>query len=186
MIENLQNEDTHDYSAGRQKEDRFRSYIASLSLEPIEDMLTLSMFYNSEPGDGDRNRSMGGAATLNYWKFTLDAEYITALEREKGDNEEENKESATIVGLAFEPLESLQLASRYEVFRDDTRGDQDEVLDYQIVAGFSYSFLDLIDIFFLTEAALLFEYRYSKFEKEAGSEATDSQNMYQFQMVFEF
>jgi hypothetical protein len=186
VIENLQNEDTHDYRAGRQKEDRFRSYVANLSLEPIEDMLTLSTFYNSEPGDGDRNRSMGGAATLNYWKFTLDAEYISALEREKGDNEEENKESATIVGLAFEPLESLQLATRYEVFRDDTRGDQDEVLDYRIVAGFNYSFLDLIDIFFLTEAALLFEYRYSKFEKEAGSEATNSQNMYQLQMVFEF
>jgi hypothetical protein len=186
VIENLQNEDTHDYRDGRQKEDRFRSYVANLRLEPIEDMLTLSTFYNSEPGDGDRNRSLGGAATLNYWKFTLDAEYITALEREKGDNEEENKESATIVGLAFEPLESLLLASRYEVFRDDTRGDQDEVLDYRIVAGFSYSFLDLIDIFFLTEAALLLEYRCSKFEKEDGSEATNSQNMYQLQMVFEF
>ena len=186
VIENLQNENTHDFSAGRRKEDNFRSYIASLSLEPIEGILTLNTFYSSEPGDGNRNTSLGGAFTLKHWKFALDAEYITALEREKGDNEEENKESAGIIGLAFEPLESLQMATRYEIFMDDTRGDQDEVLDYRIVAGFNYSFLDLIDVFFLTEAALLFEYRYSKFEKEAGSDAADSQNMYQFQMVFEF
>ncbi|MGD8961635.1 MAG: hypothetical protein PVH43_03920, partial [Desulfobacterales bacterium] len=186
IIENLQNEDTHDFRVGRQKEDRFRSYIANLSLAPIEDILTVSTFYNSEPGDGDRNRSIGGAFTLNYWRFTLDTEFITALERENGDNEEENKESARIIGLAFKPLDSLQLATRYEVFSDDTRGDQDEVLDYRIVAGFNYSFLDLIDVFFLTEAALLFEYRYSKFEKEADSEATESQNMYQVQFVFGF
>jgi hypothetical protein len=186
VIENLQNEDTHEWRPGRQKEDRFRSYIANVTLEPIEDTLTLSAFYNSEPGDGNRNQSIGGAFTLNYWKFTLDAEYITALTREKGENEEENKESARVVGLAFDLLDSLQLATRYEAFSDDTSGDQDEVLDYRIVAGFNYSFLELVDVFFLTDAALLFEYRYSKFEKEQDTEATNSQNMFMFQVVLGF
>jgi hypothetical protein len=186
VIENLQNEDTHDFRAGRQKEDSFRSFIANVTLEPIEDTLNLSAFYNSEPGDGDRNQSIGGAFTLNYGKFTLDAEYITALEREEGDNEEENKENARVVGLAFDLLDSLQLATRYEVLDDDTRGDQDEVLDYRIVAGFNYSLLDLADFSFLTEALLSFEYRYSKFEKEQDSDATNSQNMYMVQLILGF
>ena len=186
VIENLQNFNTHDWGPGRQKEDKFRSYIANITLEPLEDTLILSAFYDNEPGDGNCNQTVGGAFTLNYWKFTLDAEYITALTREKGENEEENKESAGVVGLAFEPLESLQLATRYEVFSDDTRGDQDEVLDYRIVAGFNYSLLELVDVSFLTDATIFFEYRYSKYEKETGSEATNSQNMFQFQMVLGF
>lgn len=186
VIENLQNFNTHDFRSERRKEDKFRSFIASATLEPIEDALTLSAFYDSEPGDGRRNRSIGGALSLNYWKFILDAEYITALTREDGENEEANKESAAAVGLAFDLLDSLQLATRYEVFRDDTRGDQDEVLDYRIVTGFNYSLLEYIDVFFLTDATLLFEYRYSRYEKEQDSEATNSQNMYQFQVVLEF
>jgi hypothetical protein len=186
VIDNLEDFDTHDARPGSQKEDKFRSYITNITLEPVEDTLILGAFYNSEPGDGDRNRSIGGALTLNYWKFILDAEYITALEREKGENEEENKESAGVVGLVFKPLESLQLVTRYAVFSDDNPGDQDEVLDYRIATGFNYSFLELIDVSLLTEAALLFEYRYSKFEKEQDTEATNSQNMFQFQMVLGF
>jgi hypothetical protein len=186
VIENLQNFDTHDFRSGRQKEDKFRSYIANATLEPLEDTLSLSVFYNSEPGDGNRNQSIGGAFTLNFWKFSLDAEYITALEREKGENEEENKESAGVVGLAFDLLDSLQLATRYGVFDDDTPGDQDEVLDYRFVAGFNYSFIDIVNFSFLDDVIFSFEYRYSKYEKEKGSEATNSQNMFQFQLALEF
>ncbi len=186
VMRNLEDFDTHDFSTAPKNEDKFRSYIANISLEPIEDTLILSAYYDSEPGDGRRNQTIGGAFTVNYWKFTLDAEYITALAREKGENEEENKESAGVVGLAFEPLESLQLATRYAVFSDDNPGDQDEVLDYRIVAGFNYSLLELVDVSFLTDATIFFEYRYSKYEKETGSEATNSQNMFQFQLVLGF
>jgi hypothetical protein len=186
LMRNLEDFDTHDFSTAPKNEDKFRSYIANISLEPIEDTLILSAYYDSEPGDGRRNQTIGGAFTVNYWKFTLDAEYVTALAREKGENEEENKESAGVVGLAFEPLESLQLATRYAVFSDDNPGDQDEVLDYRIVAGFNYSLLELVDVSFLTDATIFFEYRYSKYEKETGSEATNSQNMFQFQVVLGF
>lgn len=61
VINNLEEFDTHDVSPGRQKEDKFRSFITNVTLEPIEDTLTLSAFYNSEPGDGNRNQSIGGA-----------------------------------------------------------------------------------------------------------------------------
>jgi hypothetical protein len=186
VIENLQNFDTHDFREGRQKEDKFRSYTANVTLEPLEDTLTLSAFYDSEPGDGSRNRSIGGAFTFNFWKFSLDAEYITALGREKGENGEENKESAGVVGLAFDLLDSLQLATRYAVFSDDNPGDQDEVLDYRFVVGFNYSFIDVVNFSFLDDAIFSFEYRYSKFEKEKDSQATDSQNMFQFQFALEF
>ena len=186
IINNLEDFDTHDARAGRQKDDKFRSYIANLTLEPIEDTLKMSVFYDSEPGDGNRNQSIGGAFSLNYWKLSLDVEYIIALTREKGENEEENKESAGVVGLAFEPLESLQLVTRYAVFSDDNPGDQDEVLDYRIIAGFNYSLLEWVDVSFLTDATLFFEYRYSKYENETNSEATNSQNMFQFQLALGF
>ena len=186
VIENLQNFDTHEWRSGRQKEDKFRSYIANITLEPLEDTLTLSAFYDNEPGDGSRNQSIGGAFTLNYWDFSLDAEHITALEREKGANGTENKESATVVGIAFDVLDALQLATRYGVFDDDNPGDQDEVLDYQFVAGFNYSLLEVADFSSLTEALFSFEYRYSNYEKERDSKATNSQNMFMFQLSLGF
>ncbi len=186
VIENLQNFDTHDFRPGRQKEDKFRSYAINITLEPLKEILALQTFYDSEPGDGRRNRSIGGALALNFWKFSLDAEYIRALTREKGENEEENKESAVVVGLAFELLDSLELATRYEVFDDDQSGDQDEVLEYRLIGGFNYAFEDLAPFRFLDAANFSFEYRFSKFEKEADSNAADSQNMFQFQFSVGF
>ena len=186
IIDNLNDFETHAYRSGRRKDDRWKSYIANITLEPVEDILILSAFYDNEPGDGSRNQSIGGALTFNYWNFTLDAEYITALKREKGENEEENKESAWIVGLAFDVSDSLELATRYGFFDDDSQGSQDEVLDYRIVAGFNYSLLELANISFLEMATLSFEYRFSKYEKEKDSNAANSQNMFQFQLALGF
>jgi hypothetical protein len=186
VIENLNDFQTHEYRTGRQKDDQWKSYIANVTLEPVADTLILSAFYDSEPGDGSRNDSIGGAFTLNYWKFTLDAEYIAALRREKGENGEHNKESAGVVGLAFDITNFLELATRYAFFNDDNPGDQDEVLDYRICAGFNYSLLDLANFSFLEMAILSFEYRFSKYEKENDSNAANSQNMFQFQLTLGF
>lgn len=186
IADNLHDFDTHEFSSDHHKEDRFGSYIANVTLAPVGDTLTVSAFYDSEPGDGRRNESIGGAFTLNFWKFILDTEYITALQRENGENGEENKEIVAVVGLAFDVLDSLQLVTRYAVFDDDNPGEQDEVLDYRFVAGFNYSFIDFVDISFLEDAIFSFEYRFSKYEKEKGSEAADSQNMLQFQVALEF
>jgi len=180
IIENLVDFNTHEFTPDRKEEDDVNSFIANVTLEPVEDMLTFSVFYDSEPGDGDRNQTIGGAFTLDVWKLSLDAEYITALEREKGDNGEENKDSAWVVGLAFRPLESvpLQFATRYEDFDDDQSGGQDEVLDYRYVAGFSYKFLKW--------ATFFFEYDYWKYERESGSDAADHMNSFHFRIGVAF
>ena len=91
-----------------------------------------------------------------------------------------------VVGLAFDLLESLKLATRYEVFDDDQPGEQDEVLDYRIIGGFNYALEDLVPFRFLDAANFSFEYRFSKYEKEADSNAADSQNMFQFQFSVAF
>jgi hypothetical protein len=186
IMDNLEDFDTHEFRPEHQKEDRFGSYIANVTLAPVRDTLTVSAFYNSEPGDGRRNESIGGAFTLDFWKFILDAEYITALQRENGENGRENKERVAVAGLAFDLLDWLQVAARYEDFDDDNPGDQDEVLDYRVIAGFNYFFLDHVDLSYLEDAAFSFEYRFSKYEKEKGSEAADSQTMLQFQVAIEF
>jgi hypothetical protein len=180
IIENLEDFNTHEFTPDRKEEDDVNSFIANVTLEPVEDMLTFSVFYDSEPGDGDRNQTIGGAFTLEVWKFSLDAEYITALEREKGDNGEENKDSAWVVGLAFRPLESvpLEFVTRYEDFDDDQSGGQDEVLDYRCVAGFSYKFLKW--------ATFFFEYDYWKYERESGSDAADHMNSLHFRIGLAF
>ena len=167
IIKNLRNFDIDEYSTAREKDDDVSSFIANLTLEPVEDMLSLSVFYDSEPGDGRRNQTIGSALTLDVWKFSLDGEYITALQREKGDNGKENKESAWVAGLAFRPSESVpvEFVVRYEDFDDDVKGNQDEVLDDRYVAGLSYQFLEW--------ATFFFEYDYLNYEKEKDSDAAD-------------
>jgi hypothetical protein len=167
IIKNLENFDIDEYSTARENDDDVSSFIANLTLEPVEDMLSWSVFYDSEPGDGRRNQTIGSALTLDVWKFSLDGEYITALQREKGDNGKENKESAWVAGLAFRPSESVpvEFVVRYEDFDDDVKGNQDEILDDRYVAGFSYQFLEW--------ATFFFEYDYLNYEKESDSDAAD-------------
>jgi opacity protein-like surface antigen len=167
IIKNLENFGIDEYSTAREKDDDLSSFIANVTIEPVEDMLSLSVFYDSEPGDGRRNQTIGSALTLDVWKFSLDGEYITALQREKGDNGKENKESAWVAGLAFRPSESVpvEFVVRYEDFDDDVKGNQDEILDDRYVAGFSYKFLKW--------ATFFFEYDYLNYEKEKDSDAAD-------------
>jgi hypothetical protein len=178
VIENLEDFGTHEFSTSRLEEEDVNSFIANVTLEPLAEILSLAVFYNSEPGDGNRNRSTGGALTLKVWKFVFDTEYITALEREKGEDGKENKDNAWFAALAFQPVKKLELATRYEVFNDARSGDQDEIVEDRYLVGFNYSFFDF--------ATFSFEYRHSKFEKESGSIAADEQNELRFQLALEF
>jgi hypothetical protein len=180
IIENLEDVGTHEFSPDRKEDDDVSSFIANVTLEPVEDLLSLSVFYDSEPGDGKRNQTIGSAFTLYVWKFSLDGEYIAALQREKGDNGEENKESAWIAGLAFRPLESvpLEFVARYEDFDNDQDGNQDEIVDDRYVAGFSYKFLERTTFFF--------EYNYLNYEKERGSDGADHVNTFHFRIGLAF
>lgn len=178
VIENLEDFGTHEFRSGRDRENKVDSFIASISLEPVEEKLVFRAFYDNEPGDGRRNQSIGGALTVNFWKFILDAEYIQALEREKGEDGKENKENAWSVALAFQPVKKFEMAARFEVFNDGRSGDQDEVLDHRYLAGFNYA----LSAF----AVFSFEYLHSRYEKEKGSNAADRQNQFQVQLALEF
>ncbi len=178
IIENLSNFNPDAYRRVRKNGGACQSFVLNAALEPLEDTLYVRAFFDSEPGFGNRNQTIGGALTLDVWSLSLDLEYIAALTREKGINEEENKESAWLIGLSFDLLDSLELAARCEVFRDDDIGRQDEVLDYRLVAGFNYSFLKY--------AVFSFEYGFLKFEREKGSSAADRQNAIQVQLALEF
>ncbi|MCG6917659.1 MAG: porin [Deltaproteobacteria bacterium] len=180
IIENLEDYGTHEYSPDREEDDDVSSFIANVTLEPVEDKFIMSVFFDSEPGDGRRNLTMGSAFTLDVWKFSFDGEYITALQREDGENGEENKESAWVAGLAFRPVESvpLELVVRYEDFDNDQQGNQDEILDDRYVAGFSYKFLKW--------ATFFFEYDYLNYEKERGSDAADHVNTFHFRIGLAF
>ena len=178
VIENLANFDTHEFNDDRNNNRNFQSFVANLSLEPIEEQFNISIFYNNEPGDGRRNQSIGSAFTLSYWRFSLDAEYITAISREKSADGDENLESAGFVGLVFQPWELLELVTRYEFFDDDRKGQQDEILNHRYVCGFN--------LYPFEYTTLSFEYRYNDYEKEAGSEAASNQKEVFVQLAFEF
>ena len=180
IIENLEDVGTHEFGPDREEDDDVNSFIANVSLEPVEDTFSLSVFFDSEPGDGRRNLTIGSAFTLDVWKFSFDGEYITAVQRENGDNGEENKESALVAGLAFRPVESvpLEFVVRYEDFDNDQKGNQNEILDERYVAGFSYKFLEW--------ATFFFEYDYLNYEKERGSDAADHVNTFHFRIGLAF
>ena len=112
------------------------------------------------------------------WKFVLDAEYITALSREKDEEGAENLERAGFLGLAFRPWEEFELAARYGFFDDDREGPQDEILNHRYVCGFSYNIVEY--------TTLSFEYRYSDYEKEPDSQAAANQTELFLQLALEF
>ncbi|MGD8542955.1 MAG: hypothetical protein PVI39_11745 [Desulfobacteraceae bacterium] len=175
---NLRDFDTHDY---RESEDMHGSdygWILNATSEPCGDFLKFGVFYSNEQGDDARNQSLGGAVTVHWQDFTLDAEYITALGRERGEDGEENLENAWLLGLAFLPTDDLELAVRFEAFDDDRKGGQDEVVDYRCLAGFNYALCDW--------AIVSSEYRYTDFEKERGSEAASRLNEVLVQIAVEF
>ena len=145
--------------------DDVSSYIGNISLLPMEGLI-LAVYYDSEPGDGNRNETAGASVHYEMGKFTLDAEYIAALSREKHftDNKE-YKESAWFAAVVYQAMDPLEIAGRYEVFDDDITGDQDGHLTERYSIGFTYTLFEKDD--FATN--LMGEYRISNFEVEPGN-----------------
>ncbi len=149
--------------------DDVSSFIGNITLSPAEG-LALSVFYDSEPGDGQRNNTLGGMFHYEISKFTLDAEYITAIQREKDSvTGKEHEESAWAGSVAYHATDVLELAARYEAFDDDIVGEQDGNLESRYGLGFTYTLFEK-DGF---STALMGEYRKSRLEKAAGSLADD-------------
>jgi hypothetical protein len=177
VIENLEQFNTHEFADERVETDRVDAYILALESEPIDDVLTFALFFDSESGDGRRNETIGIAATGMLYDITVDLEYIKALKREYGEDGKQNLEAAWISAIAYQPVDAIQAALRYEHF-DDDGVEQDQVVDFRYLAGLNYFIDDAI--------TLSFEYRHTAFEREDGSNAADALNEYQLQLAFEF
>jgi hypothetical protein len=177
VIENLEQFNTHQFADGRRRTDRIDAYILRFESEPIDDMLSMALFFDSEPGDGRRNETIGTAATWSLFDVDVDVEYITALKRESGENGGQNLETAWISAIAYQPVDAIQAAVRYEHF-DDDRGEQDQVVDFRYLAGLNYFINDNITV--------SVEYRHTEFETEKDSDAADAVNEYQLRLAFEY
>ncbi|MDA3834194.1 MAG: LbtU family siderophore porin [Spirochaetales bacterium] len=162
--------------------DDVNSYIFNITLAPIEG-LNLSAYFDSEPGQGDRNETAGGSVEYKVGIFTFDAEYIKALNREKhaADNKE-YKESAWFGAIACQVIDPLEIAARHEAFDDDITGDQDGHLENRYSIGANYKLFEKENF----AATLMLEYRRSNYEKAAGSAAQDKADEAFARLAFEF
>ena len=173
---------TRDNSPTYAETDDVSSYVGNITISPFEDLI-VAAFYDSEPGDGDRNETAGMSVHYEIGKVTLDAEYIAALSREKHftDNKEYN-ESAWFAATAFQAIDPLEIAARYEAFNDDITGEQDGHLTDRYSIGFTYTLFE--NDSFATN--LMGEYRISNYEKESGSIADDKLNEAFLKLAIEF
>jgi hypothetical protein len=138
------------------------SYIGTITISRLEGLI-LAVYYDSEPGDGERNETAGATVHYEVGKFTLDAEYIGAISRDKHfTDSKEYKESAWFVAVAYQATEPLEIAARYEVFDDDMTGDQDGHLENRSSLGATYRLFEKDDF----ATSLVGEYRTSSFEVE--------------------
>ncbi|MBA3009903.1 MAG: LbtU family siderophore porin [Proteobacteria bacterium] len=113
------------------------SFIVNASLGLVDDM-TVSAFFSSEPGDGQRNTTLGSAFHWEIAGFILDGEYIGALGRENhfSDNRE-YRENAWAASLGYQIKDPLLIAIRYESF--DADKDQAGFLEYRYSLGATYT-----------------------------------------------
>ena len=143
------------------------SYIVSASISPMEG-LTLSAFFNSEPGYSDRNTTLGGALHFEYVGLILDGEYIGALDREQlSGTSREYKECAWVVSIGYQIIDPLILALRYEDLDTDRNNDGDLEKRYGLAATYTLMETDLFT------ASLMGEYRHSEYQASAGAANDD-------------
>ncbi len=171
---------SRDNIAGYTVTEDVNSYILSGSVSPLEN-LSISAFYNSEPGDSDRNNTAGAAVHFELGDFSLDTEYFTALQREKhaADNRE-YEENAWTLALGYQILERMLLAVRYEAF--DADKTQDGNLENRYGAAVTYLLFE--DDSFACN--LMGEVRHSEYETVTGGSADDDLNELFARIAVEF
>jgi len=137
------------------------------------------MAFNSEPGDDSRNETLSAFAEFSMAGFTVDAEYFTATKREKyfADNKD-YKDKAYVVGLAYQVVEPLELAVRYESFDNDRSTDASGYFDHNIAFGANYNLFENV--------TLMGEYRNLKKKATAGSTYEETVNEFNFRVAVGF
>jgi hypothetical protein len=173
---------TRNTSAGYESTDDVSSFIANITAYCLNDCMSFAAFFNSEPGDGDRNETIGG--TFHYLiesiSLDIDAEIMAATKREKAGNGVESKEQAWFIALAYQVLDPLQLAVRYESFDDDVSGNQAGSLENRFSLGGTYELFER-DPFVCN---LMVEYRNSSYEEGPG--ADDKLNEFFARLAIEY
>lgn len=175
---------TRDKNASYTADNDVSSFIANITAYCLNDCMMFSLYYDSEPGDDADNETLGGTFSyaIENIGLTLDAEYIAALERENVTGDEEAKESAWFVGAAYQIIDPLSVAVRYESFDDDLDGDQDGNLENRYSIGFSYTLFEKDNF----SCNLMGEYRKSNYEELAGGSADDDLNEFFARLSIEF
>jgi hypothetical protein len=164
--------------AGYAATDDVSSYIVSVSAQPME-ALAVGMAFDSEPGDDSRNETLSAFTEFSIADFTIDAEYFTATKREKHFTDNiDYKENAWVVGLAYQIMDPLELALRYESFDNDRSTDSDGDFDYTIVLGANYDLFENV--------TLMGEYRNLKEKAAAGSTYEETVNEFNFRVAVGF
>lgn len=153
------------------------SYILSGSISPIEN-LSVSAFFNSEPGDSDRNNTAGAAVSYAAGPFSVDAEFIGAIDRELNSGQE-YKENAWTIELGYQVTDPMLLAVRYEAFDADQSADGN--LENRCAAAVTYNLLSN-DSF---SCDLMGEVRHTEYETD-GSGADDELNEFFVRLAVSF
>lgn len=158
------------------------SYIANITAYCLNDCMSFAAYFNSEPGDGDDNETIGGTFhySIENINLDLDAEYIAAVSRENVGNDEEAKESAWFLAAAYQVIDPLQVAIRYEAFDDDVSGNQAGSLEDRFSLGGTYTLFEKGDFV----CNVMAEYRKSNYENVAG--ADDDVNEFFAKIAIEF
>ncbi len=173
---------TRDKSAGYTATNDVSSFIANITAYCLKDCMSFAVFFDSEPGDGNRNETIGGTFhySIETINLDLDAEFIASVNRENAVNEEEAKESAGFLAAAYQMTEPLQLALRYEYFDDDVPGDQAGTLEYRFSLGATYKLFEKAPFV----CNLKGEYRKSNYENAPGTD--DDLNEFFARLAIEF
>lgn len=141
------------YVAGAEVTDDLNSYIFAAQITPFKDHLTVGVSYLSEPGHQKRNATLGTSLKYNCYflkGLTLEAEYIVALNRERyWDVNVTNalftsafKEKVLVVGAAYQIIDPVEFAVRYEDFDDGGMADKSGTwsVDNRYSIGGTYTF----------------------------------------------
>ncbi|MFH2060030.1 MAG: LbtU family siderophore porin [Pseudomonadota bacterium] len=156
------------------------SFIVSGSVSPVEGIV-LSAFFNSEPGDSQRNTTMGSAIHFEIGNFMADAEYIGAIDREKHNTDKlEYTESAWVASIGYQILDSLLFALRYESFDADKTAAGN--LENRYGAALTYTLFQAESF----ACNLMGEYRKTNYETTAASTIDDDVDEFFVRLAIEF
>jgi hypothetical protein len=157
-------------SAGFRRETKqVSSFIFASSLSPLKDF-TLGTAYLSEPGESRRNQTGGIWAGYNRGRMSMEAEFFTALSRERYVLErtserfaESFKEKMLLLGFAYRPTKALELAARYEHLWDGGLADRAKTWSVRnrFSAGAGYTIYERGEI----AVQILGEYRFTDYRR---------------------